>query len=54
MHYGRKATYEFAFDITNLTNHENLYFRYFDESSKTFEDEYQQGIFPIGLIRINF
>ncbi len=54
MHYGRKATYEFAFDIANFTNHENLYFRYFDESSKTFEDEYQQGIFPIGLIRINF
>jgi hypothetical protein len=54
MHYGKKATYEFAFDITNITNHENLYFRYFDESSKTIEDEYQQGIFPIGLIRINF
>jgi hypothetical protein len=54
MHYGRKATYEFAFDIANFTNHENLYFRYFDESLKTFENEYQQGIFPIGLIRINF
>lgn len=54
MHYGKKATYEFAFDIANVTNHENLYFRYYDESSKTIENEYQQGIFPIGLIRINF
>ena len=54
MHYGRKATYEFALDIANLTDHDNLYFRYFDEQEKRFTDEYQQGIFPMGLIRINF
>jgi hypothetical protein len=54
MHYGKKATIEYALDITNLTNHDNLYFRYYDEKENKFYDEYQQGIFPMGLIRINF
>ena len=54
MHYGRKATYEFALDIANLTNHDNLYYKYYDEEENKFYDEYQQGIFPMGLIRINF
>lgn len=54
MHYGKRATIEYALDITNLTNHDNLYFRYWDEDENKFYDEYQQGIFPMGLIRINF
>ena len=54
MHYGKRATYEFALDIANLTDHDNLYYKYYDEQENEFTDEYQQGIFPIGLIRINF
>jgi hypothetical protein len=54
MHYGKRATYEFALDIANLTDHDNLYYRYYDEQENEFTDEYQQGIFPMGLIRINF
>jgi hypothetical protein len=44
----KKATHEFAFDISNLTNHKNVYR---EKYNKTY---YHQGIFPMGLYRLNF
>ncbi|MFC2138104.1 carboxypeptidase-like regulatory domain-containing protein [Bacteroidota bacterium] len=54
MYHGKKATHEIALDITNLTNHQNEYARYYSSFSKEIEIEYQQGFFPMGLYRVNF
>ena len=51
---GAKTTHEIALDITNVTNHLNPYQRYWDGISNSIVYEYQQGIFPMGLYRINF
>ena len=47
-------THEIAFDLSNITNHKNEYARYFNPNSKDIEIQYQQGIFPMGLYRLNF
>ena len=44
----RKATHELALDISNLTNHKNVY------REKYKKTDYHQGIFPMGLYRLNF
>ncbi len=54
MYQGKKATHEIALDITNLTNHQNEYARYYSSFSNKIEKEYQQGFFPMGLYRVNF
>ena len=44
----KKATHELALDISNITNHKNVYR---EKYNKTY---YHQGIFPMGLYRLNF
>lgn len=44
----KKTTHEFALDISNLTNHKNVYR---EKYKKTY---YHQGFFPMGLYRLNF
>lgn len=51
---GKKTTHEIALDITNVTNHLNPYEGRWDNISNKVVYEYQQGIFPMGLYRINF
>jgi hypothetical protein len=51
---GKKVTQEIAFDLSNMTNHKNEYARYYSPVNKNIEIQYQQGIFPMGLYRINF
>jgi hypothetical protein len=48
------ATHEFAFDMSNITNHKNVYRERYDEFSKKPKISYMQGIFPMGLYRLNF
>jgi hypothetical protein len=50
----RKSTQEWALDITNLTNHKNIYTRYFDKSKNNIAFVYQQMLFPMFLYRITF
>lgn len=51
---GKKITQEWALDITNLTNHKNIYSRYYDNENKSIGYVYQQGFYPMMLYRINF
>jgi hypothetical protein len=51
---GKKITQEWAFDVTNATNHKNVYSKYYDEPTKTLKYSYQQGLYPMVLYRINF
>lgn len=51
---GKKITQEWALDITNITNHKNIYSRYYDNDKKSIEYVFQQGLYPMMLYRINF
>jgi hypothetical protein len=51
---GEKATHELAIDIVNVTNHKNVFRERYDNATKKPKISYQQGIFPMGLYRINF
>jgi len=50
----RRVTHEIGFEITNLTNHENEYARFYNSGFDEIISEYQQGFFPMGLYRISF
>jgi len=50
----KRFTHEIGFDITNLTAHENEYFKYYNSITHSMQSEYQQGFFPMGLYRIRF
>lgn len=50
----KHATHSFSFDIQNLTNHQNLYVSYYDNTRKTIKKVYQMGFFPIFNYRIEF
>ena len=50
----RRTTHELALDIANVTNHKNVYREKYDVVSNNLKTSYQQGIFPMGLYRINF
>lgn len=51
---GKRTTQEWALDITNISNHKNVYSTYYDSGKKSIENIYQQGLFPMMLYRINF
>jgi hypothetical protein len=51
---GKRTTQEWALDITNLTNHKNVYTSFYSSSKKAIDYVYQQGMFPMMLYRINF
>jgi hypothetical protein len=51
---GKRITQEWALDVTNLTNHQNVYTSFFSTSKKAIDYVYQQGLFPMMLYRINF
>lgn len=54
IHHKKRATHEFAIDLTNITNNSNEYDRHYNSSINEVEIEYQQKFFPMGLYRINF
>jgi hypothetical protein len=51
---GKKVTHEFALDINNIFNTQNIWQQYYDSSSNTIKTEYQTGLFPIPLYRLLF
>ena len=51
---GKRVRHEVAFDVTNLTNRQNEWERYYNRNSGMIEMVYQQGVFPFLYYRINF
>jgi len=51
---GKKVTHEFALDINNVFDTQNIWQQYYDPTSNTIKTEYQTGRFPIPLYRILF
>lgn len=50
----KKITEEFGLDFQNLFNRKNVFNRSFNNLSGNIENNYQVGIFPMGLYRITF
>ncbi len=51
---GKKITQEWAFDVQNITNRQNIFREVFDPGSGQINQEYQLGFFPIGFYKITF
>ena len=50
----KKATWTFAADIQNVTNHINPFFKEYNPETDQVEQVSQIGIIPSGVIRVNF
>ncbi len=53
MNMGR-TDHEYALEIQNLTNHQNVFQQVWDPINKTIKTDYQQGFFPMFMYRIYF
>ncbi|HOO85480.1 MAG TPA: TonB-dependent receptor, partial [Prolixibacteraceae bacterium] len=51
---GKRITQEWALDITNASNHKNIYSRAYNAKKEAIVYVYQQGFYPMFLYRINF
>ncbi|MFO7790522.1 MAG: TonB-dependent receptor, partial [Bacteroidales bacterium] len=51
---GKKLSQEWALDVQNITNHQNVFNQTYDQSSNEVVYNYQQGFFPMFLYRLNF
>lgn len=51
---GKRITQEWALDLRNVLNTQNILTRQFDPSTGTQRDVYQIGIFPVPLYRLQF
>ncbi|MFC2086193.1 carboxypeptidase-like regulatory domain-containing protein [Bacteroidota bacterium] len=51
---GEKINQEWALDIQNMTNNQNIFNESFDPVSEEIKTEYQSGLFPMFLWRIQF
>jgi outer membrane receptor protein involved in Fe transport len=50
----RKSTLEMAIDFQNITNHQNIFLKYYDAPNKKVVTVYQQSFFPVPTIRYTF
>jgi CarboxypepD_reg-like domain len=50
----KRATHSIMFDLQNITNHENLFYSYYDNDRQKLRKVYQMGIFPIISYRVEF
>ena len=50
----RKSTLELAVDFQNITSHQNIFSETYDRKSGKMEKNYQQGFFPVPLLRYTF
>ncbi len=48
------ATHTFMFDIQNVTDHQNLYYEYYDKNKGVIKQQFQMGFFPVINYRIEF
>ena len=51
---GKKITQEWALDVQNLTNRQNIFREVFDSGTQSIKQEYQIGFFPVFLYKITF
>lgn len=50
----RKLSQEWAMDLQNITNRQNIFNQYYDATTNEVKFNYQMGFFPMFLYRINF
>lgn len=50
----KKATFEVAIDMLNVTNQKNIYFEFYDPSTGEIKTVYQLPFLPVPLIRVQF
>lgn len=51
---GKKVSQEWAIDLQNLSNHQNVYSQYYDANQDEIRFNYQQGFMPMLLYRVYF
>lgn len=49
-----KSTLEFAIDLQNVTNHENVFNQQYNRRTNSIITQYQQGFFPVPFVRYTF
>lgn len=50
----KKSSLEFAVDLQNVTNHQNIFSQSYNKVRNTISTEYQQGFFPVPMFRFTF
>lgn len=50
----KRISQEWAFDLSNATDNQNIFRRYYNPSTERIETDYQRGIFPMFLYRLRF
>jgi hypothetical protein len=50
----RKLSQEWAIDLQNITNRQNIFNQFYDSTTNEVKFNYQMGFFPMFLYRINF
>ncbi len=50
----KKSALEFAVDLQNVSNYQNVFQRGYNQENKSVSVEYQQGFFPVPMIRYTF
>ncbi len=49
-----KTTYSLSLDVQNITNHKNIFSHEYDFETGEYITDYQQGLFPIFQLRVEF
>jgi len=50
----KKSTLEFAIDLQNVTNNQNIFAQSYNPRTNTVVTQYQQGFFPVPFVRFTF
>lgn len=50
----RKTSLEFSIDFQNITNHQNVFLQSFNRRTNSIVTQYQQGFFPVPMVRYTF
>jgi hypothetical protein len=50
----KKSTLEFAVDLQNVTNNQNIFSQSYNPRTNTVVTQYQQGFFPVPFVRFTF
>jgi hypothetical protein len=50
----KRSTLEFSLDLQNITNHKNIFGQIYDKKTNRIVSNYQQGFFPVPLLRYTF
>lgn len=49
-----RSSLEFAVDLLNVTNHQNIFAQGYNAKTNTLSNEYQQGFFPVPMFKFTF